>query len=332
MTDNNPIMLAVSKTAAQKAAEEFRAAVAATYATATAADKARAKDISKSGKSPTKELITPAIAAVILTDHNVANRDALKSSSTIISYKNQMLNGQWEEHHQGFGFYTDGTLADGQHRCYAMVMSGKSFNFVCTSDVKKQAIAMIDNGKPRKADAFLELEGVSDATKKAGIAEAIMLYAYQFANDGKRTRFINTEVIDFVKSNNAMLTRALEIGKSVSRVSDAPLTAMQAAKLAAQYLSGGHSESFIVEALLEIQRGEAPYSDCPTTTFGRVMQKSKNARDVKDRVAGVSFLALGVKALQLRAVNRTATKLAFNPKKEPIPDFRAGSEEAAAAA
>ncbi len=68
------------------------------------------------------ETVTPELADLWLTKHNNINRNL--SQSTVDSYALDMKNGRWALTHQGIAFDTDGNLQDGQHRLWAIVLSG----------------------------------------------------------------------------------------------------------------------------------------------------------------------------------------------------------------
>lgn len=88
-----------------------------------------------------------------------------------------MKNGNWHEHHQGVAFYSDGTVADGQHRLYAIIKSGISIQMMVTFDVPKESAIGIDVHRARRTDDVLRITGRSEwiGKNEAAIIKKIMM-------------------------------------------------------------------------------------------------------------------------------------------------------------
>ena len=92
------------------------------------------------------ELITPERAAIFLRDQR-PNRN--KTQVRIELFASQMERGEWKTTHQGLAFDRDGRMIDGQHRCEAIIKSGKSQWFYVTRLVEDEALMAIDSGGKR---------------------------------------------------------------------------------------------------------------------------------------------------------------------------------------
>lgn len=104
-------------------------------------------------------IITPEMAKEWLKQ-NTKNRSV--SQQKVNAYAEDMAKGNWHEHHQGVAFYTDGTVADGQHRLIAIVKSGASIPMMVTFDVPQESAIGIDVHRARKTDDVLRITGRSE--------------------------------------------------------------------------------------------------------------------------------------------------------------------------
>ncbi len=98
--------------------------------------------------------LTPQLARALL-DHARANRCLRPSHVKMLA--DQMTRGQWNEAvPQPIGFDRRGRLADGQHRCTAVVESGCTIEMWCALGLDEDTILRLDGGKQRTiADRFL---------------------------------------------------------------------------------------------------------------------------------------------------------------------------------
>lgn len=106
------------------------------------------------------ELITPTKAAAILKNHNASNRNINDKTVTVLA--REMREGRWGLTHQGIAFYEDGTLADGQHRLSAVVISGCSIEFLVTYGAKRESSMFMDTGRTRSVADVVKLSGEAD--------------------------------------------------------------------------------------------------------------------------------------------------------------------------
>ncbi len=97
-------------------------------------------------------LVTPELARDYLT-RNKSNR---RLRQNIVSkYAQDMRDGLWKQTHQGLAFYSNGDIADGQHRLHAVIQSGSSIPFLVSFDVPDDARIAIDQNASRTIlDAF----------------------------------------------------------------------------------------------------------------------------------------------------------------------------------
>lgn len=103
--------------------------------------------------------VTPALARQWL-EKNTNNRHMREDIAH--RYARDMAEGRWQPSHQGIAFYDDGTLADGQHRLFAVTVYNKPVTFLVTRNVPRLAAQMIDQHIPRLAHDAIRIAGGED--------------------------------------------------------------------------------------------------------------------------------------------------------------------------
>ena len=100
--------------------------------------------------------ITPEMAKELL-DLNKNNRGI--SPANVQKISNDMLSDGFKLNGETIKIYDDGTLADGQHRLMACVLTGKPFQTYIIRGIKKDVLPTIDAGKTRSTVEALNMTG-----------------------------------------------------------------------------------------------------------------------------------------------------------------------------
>lgn len=148
--------------------------------------------------------VTPELAAHWL-ERNTNNRPL--TMSRVQSYVEDLLSGNWHYTHQGIAFYSDGSLADGQHRLKAIVISQKSFPFLVTHNLPKETSPILDQNKTRTLYQSLNIEG-KDWVKKETIAIARCMLSGGYLNQTVVSPKTIEQYIDKYQSMLEMTVRA----------------------------------------------------------------------------------------------------------------------------
>ena len=90
-----------------------------------------------------EQLVTPGLAADLL-ERNTGNRKL--RHSFVAALASVMTAGGWKESHQGIAIAPDGTLLDGQHRLWAVLLSGVTVPMTITYDVPPESFDVMDGG------------------------------------------------------------------------------------------------------------------------------------------------------------------------------------------
>lgn len=153
--------------------------------------------------------LTPELASVLL-ERNPANRKI--NETAVERYAYEMIGNSWVFNGEPMIVSDTGELNDGQHRCAAVVKSGKAIDIILIVGVPRATRTTLDQGRARTAGDYLSMEGHHNTNILAAAAQ----HAWQFDNYGMlnpRTmvgRATKSEVLKFVDANPG-LRRSLEI-------------------------------------------------------------------------------------------------------------------------
>lgn len=155
--------------------------------------------------------VTPALAKMWLTK-NTNNRNLRMDVAH--RYARDMADGKWVSSHQGIAFYDDGTLADGQHRLFAVTVYGKPIKMVVTTHVPRAAGGTIDQHTPRLAHDAIRIAGGDDWISRDIVALARVLLSKMGTNVHGRSI---VEINDFVQKYGDSLRFAHDLGTNKRR-------------------------------------------------------------------------------------------------------------------
>lgn len=150
--------------------------------------------------------ITPSLAEHYLSK-NVLNRNV--SHRLVERYAQDMENGHWMLNHQGIAFYDDKTIADGQHRLLAIVMSKKTVPMMVTTGIKKPAAVTIDSGRKRTMSDGIVISGMSDWIGKRHIS--------MIAQIADPKRLSTQETVDWLNGMESSAKFSIEVFSSNKR-------------------------------------------------------------------------------------------------------------------
>lgn len=149
------------------------------------------------------ETINPEMAKEYLKKNNV-NR--VLRRRTVQKYATEMKNGDWQLTDEGISFYTDGSLANGQHRLNAVIEANIPVDFYVTRDVPKQN-TIHDRGQKRTSSDILRLDGI---TSSASSTNALSLVNFMFFLAQRQTVGDST-LKKFICENEEMICETLRI-------------------------------------------------------------------------------------------------------------------------
>jgi hypothetical protein len=300
---------------------EFHQSVDAVYAKADASDKARAASIANQDDARYEE-ITPVVAAVLARDLNHKNRGV--SLAKVYGYRDAMNRGEWKLNHQGLAFYPDNTLADGQHRMYALALSDVAeITFLVAPNFDEDAIDTIDLGKARNAGDALGMMGIADARLKGTMSKSAMNLLHQIENGTSMRNITVQQVEAFVQKYDDVLDWSIALGRSSTKqVSEACLSERESAEAALLMTLGGYPKGYTSGYIAALQQGMAPYANAPHTDITRRLVKAKYADRNRDKLNATQKYALLLKGAYLAATEQGVSKVAWDKTKESFPTNR----------
>lgn len=146
--------------------------------------------------------LTPVLAAALL-ERNPANRKL--SELLVETYSYEIAGGRWVFNGEPVIVSGDGLLNDGQHRCEAVVRSGRGIEVILVVGVSRTSRTTLDQGRARTASDYLSMEGHINSAVLAAVAN----YAWQYSNRGMlatggSSRATKSEIMQFVVDNPAL--------------------------------------------------------------------------------------------------------------------------------
>jgi hypothetical protein len=154
--------------------------------------------------------LTPELATFLL-EKNPDNR--LVRDSTVDSYARDMAAGNWSMNGEPIIISKDCLLNDGQHRCWAVVNSGRSIITAFVVGVARDTRSTVDQGVARRLSDYLKMDNVvaGNASRVATIAGMIYRYkqsgsvnASSGRNTGATARATKQELMDMIKKDTSI--------------------------------------------------------------------------------------------------------------------------------
>ena len=242
--------------------------------------------------------MTPGLAALIFINANNRNRDwrILRTESLA----RQMKNGEWKLNGQGIQFYTDGKLADGQHRTSACAISGVTVPMAVFYGMERDAITTIDCGTRRNAADAMHLDGVENPRLIEQFVKTANMYEVKSKVEGVTKLESNVEIHEACKKDMERISRAITVGQtSVKGISNPTLTAVEAGKVAYIFFKNGWDEEQVAQRLAFFQAGQDESESSPMFQVATVINKAKEKKNNVDRLVAMAQIGLIIKAFQL---------------------------------
>lgn len=139
--------------------------------------------------------LTPSAAKALL-EKNIDNRPL--SSVTVSKYASAIIRGEWQLNGEPIIIFEDGTLANGQHRCSAVVKAGIPIQTLIVYGASKSSFATIDAGKSRNASDVLAISGEKSTNVLSSAARA---YIFEFLQGRAQYEITSTQILECVESH-----------------------------------------------------------------------------------------------------------------------------------
>ncbi|HKU25655.1 MAG TPA: hypothetical protein VJQ54_09300 [Candidatus Sulfotelmatobacter sp.] len=117
--------------------------------------------------------LSPELATVLL-EKNELNRNL--SELTVLKYVNDICRGMWSLNGEPLIISREGALNDGQHRCHAVIRSGRSIETFFSFGAARETRTTIDQGLAKSPGDYLGMDGIPCGKRVAHAARVIYLY------------------------------------------------------------------------------------------------------------------------------------------------------------
>lgn len=196
--------------------------------------------------------LTPEIASEWISHSNSHNRKIIDSH--VEQLAGEMRAGRWMLTHQGIAFSTNRVLLDGQHRLWAVVMSGVTVPMRIFVNEPPQAMDALDTGYRRTNDQIITLTGGMGQVTRNELATLRAMIA-GLGPHQKRTAAVERELLARHRQAVAFAAEVMTGGRKFRGVS----TAATKAVLARAWYSCDRDQ---LRRFGDVLRSGAPKGDC----------------------------------------------------------------------
>lgn len=130
------------------------------------------------------------------------------NSSNLRRLVAQINADKWKYNGETFKFSVEGKMIDAQHRCLAIVETGRSLKTDIVIGLEEDAFDTIDTGRNRNSSDVLSALGYKNYTALSSVAVFIMHYETGNTVGAIRARkkdLFNSDVVEFVEKNSPSL-------------------------------------------------------------------------------------------------------------------------------
>lgn len=244
--------------------------------------------------------VTPELAQILIVN-NDGNRKV--NAGALAVYMRDIASDRWQLNGSSFALAKDGRNNDGQHRAFAILLTGRSIKSNIVFGLARETMTTVDIGRKRTGADRLGIAGVGDYIKKAAIAAM----AFEIYNGRQATA---AEAQDYFLENQEIIERASGlIGSNMRGVGPS------AAGCAAQHLLRlGFDAEEIRKFFVSVRSGEMLSRNDPRMTLHRAIfvgdYKLKLSRDNWFRAIVHHFIAV--------KEGRRPTEVQFS---KPVPEI-----------
>jgi hypothetical protein len=263
--------------------------------------------------------VTPEVAEEWFGTMGVNRRLSDSNLNAIVQAMNE---GTWHNDGTPIRFNTAGQMIDGQHRCMAIVMTGKSQTLLVIRNVADEAMTTLDTGKSRSRSDVLQIHDpeLADAVAVAGAGTVVLRWKKGARGNTLRNAYVsNDEFIRFYDANKDAIIEANKIGRRVARHTRG-VTAQAMSLCAYLFEKIEHDDAaFFWNRVID---GEGLEKGSPILALRRFFERE--SRSQRDNVRADIAAAITIKAWNAYREGRAVELLGFKtggakPERYPEP-------------
>lgn len=216
-----------------------------------------------------------------------------------------MKKGQWRLTNQAIGFDANGNLADGQHRLYAVIESGKTVKMMVTTGLEPEVRNVIDTGVIRNAGQALYMAGITRHYKDIAAA-CRLLYHYERGTILSMTNYptSNDDILDVYRTYPSLA------GVSVDCAQAAFPVLRMSVGIFIHHLCSQKDEDLCELFLDSIGSGSNLRNNSGTLLLRNWLMNVRTRRDVR-QPASYEVAAMAIKAWNAERQSKTLSRLAW---------------------
>lgn len=240
-------------------------------------------------------LVTPEMAAEWLNrnTHNRTLRDA-----KVEEFKEAILRGEWKYNGEPIRFSKEGTLLDGQHRLWAIMLAERAVECLVVTGLEEEVQVTIDTGTRRTLGDSLKLMGYP----QAGTLAATINMKWKIDNGEVRTSTNPTfsQAIALFEKHEGLVEGVRLANRFRARLHGS------AAAVGSLYYEFAQRDADAAEAFFEgLIEGVGLAKDSPILALRRQIETTKHSKIV--------FMALIIKAWNGYQEGRSMTNITWRP-------------------
>lgn len=264
---------------------------------------------------------------------NCANRPLM--GSRVSYYAGIIDQGDWKLSHQGLAFDKQGYLIDGQHRCAAVLASGKPVQILATCGLDRDVFDVVDTGKARTGGDVLSVAGAKNASVASSAIRHYLYYCrvphmvWVGINIGMVT---NRDILAFYQSRQDVCEWAAHVARAC-RAKNVCIPGPFAALALIAVIDRKYPRSFIENLGTALRDGANLPADNPILQFrkrfydGAIIGSSSHSRAKSASNKSQAYLASYIKLVNL-VVNGASLRIFKQAPMSPMPSLEEYQEAA----
>lgn len=235
------------------------------------------------------QVISPQVAAELLAKNSDNYRNIQKSR--VSKYAKEMKLGRWLKNGEAIKMYSNGVLADGQHRLSAVIESGQTVPMLVIDGIDP-SVGVMDRQRPRTVPQQLKRLGIKNVNEIASMSRLAIMHekgTWGKVGGGDDT-IIDSEIVEFAVKNDNKLQDAFRASRPLKNLRKAVRTLSAAIfAVGTDYPSESETAKWFADAL---EKGCDLSPDEPVLHLrNRILSQTESSKMSPQMLKGLITLA-----------------------------------------